>query len=104
MVWAKYPGVFNIFFSFFFYVTVRLYIIGCIKTSILQVGLTKIGSPEANIPQDIQLVGSHILAEHCIFKNTDGVVTLEPSPNALCYVNGRKVKIEEYYRFGFETD
>ena len=53
--------------------------------------MTKIGSPEANLPQDIQLVGSHILAEHCTFKNTDGVVTLEPSPDAPCYVNGRKV-------------
>ncbi|XP_023321625.1 kinesin-like protein unc-104 isoform X3 [Eurytemora carolleeae] len=57
----------------------------------LKVGTTKIGSPDANIPQDIQLVGSHILSEHCVFQNTDGVVTLKPAPEALCYVNGRKV-------------
>ena len=65
--------------------------------SLLQVGVTKIGSPEANIPQDIQLVGSHILAEHCTFKNTDGIITFEPAPNANCYVNGRKVFF--FYRF-----
>ena len=37
-----------------------------------QVGITRIGSPEANIPQDIQLVGSHIINEHCVFENNDG--------------------------------
>ena len=63
----------------------------CFTFSLFQVGVTKIGSPEANIPQDIQLVGSHILAEHCTFKNTDGIITFEPAPNANCYVNGRKV-------------
>ena len=38
----------------------------------VQVGITRIGSPEANIPQDIQLVGSHIINEHCVFENNDG--------------------------------
>ena len=37
-----------------------------------QVGTTRIGSPEANLPQDIQLVGSHIVNEHCVFENNDG--------------------------------
>jgi hypothetical protein len=55
------------------------------------VGVTKIGSPEANIPQDIQLVGAHIASEHCVFQNMEGVVSLTPQPGALCYVNGRKV-------------
>merc|ERR1740128_677307 len=57
----------------------------------IKLGTTKVGSPEANNPQDIQLVGSHIVAEHCQFLNRDGVVTLNPAPDALCYVNGRKV-------------
>ena len=76
-----------------------------------QVGTTRIGSPEANIPQDIQLVGSHIINEHCVFENNDGEATcnerkisntfnhyiagevkLLPCPEALCYVNGRKVR------------
>ena len=30
------------------------------------------GSPEANIPQDIQLVGAHIASDHCVFENIDG--------------------------------
>ncbi|KAK9506627.1 hypothetical protein O3M35_008523 [Rhynocoris fuscipes] len=55
-------------------------------------GLTRVGSGgEANVPQDIQLNGSHILGEHCIFENKDGVVTLKSLPGADCYVNGRQV-------------
>jgi len=57
----------------------------------LKVGTTRIGSPEANLPQDIQLVGSHIVNEHCVFENNEGVVKLIPCTDALCYVNGRKV-------------
>ena len=54
-------------------------------------GTTRIGSPEANLAQDIQLVGSHIMSEHCVFENAEGIVTLKPAAGALCYVNGRKV-------------
>ncbi|KAL0275192.1 UNVERIFIED_CONTAM: hypothetical protein PYX00_003130 [Menopon gallinae] len=54
-------------------------------------GTTRVGSAEANIPQDIQLIGSHILSEHCIFENKDSIITLIPKPGALCYVNGREV-------------
>ncbi|KAJ8959613.1 hypothetical protein NQ318_021799 [Aromia moschata] len=54
-------------------------------------GLTKIGSAEANIPQDIQLSGSHIKSEHCVFENKDNRVTLVPLNGALIYVNGREV-------------
>ncbi|XP_068914980.1 kinesin-like protein unc-104 isoform X8 [Tenebrio molitor] len=54
-------------------------------------GITRVGSAEANIPQDIQLVGSHIKSEHCIFENKDGKVTLIPSTGALIYVNGREI-------------
>ena len=32
-------------------------------------GITRVGSAEANIPQDIQLIGQHIYNEHCIFEN-----------------------------------
>jgi hypothetical protein len=56
-------------------------------------GITRVGSAEANIPQDIQLVGSHIKSEHCIFENKDGKVTLIPSTGALIYVNGREVSV-----------
>lgn len=54
-------------------------------------GLTRVGSGEANVPQDIQLIGSHIMGEHCIFENKDGLVTLKPFPGAETYVNGRQV-------------
>ena len=55
-------------------------------------GVTRIGSPEANLPQDVQLVGSHILPEHCIFENSEGIVKLIPLNGAICFVNGRKVE------------
>ncbi|PNF23864.1 hypothetical protein B7P43_G13714 [Cryptotermes secundus] len=55
-------------------------------------GFTRVGSAEANIPQDIQLSGSHILSEHCVFENHEGVITMTPQEGALCYVNGREVK------------
>ncbi|XP_072393950.1 kinesin-like protein unc-104 isoform X2 [Diabrotica undecimpunctata] len=54
-------------------------------------GLTRIGSDQANIPQDIQLCGSHIKPEHCVFENKDNRVTLVPLNGALIYVNGREV-------------
>ena len=54
-------------------------------------GITRVGSTEANIPQDIQLCGPYILNEHCLFENCGGVVTLAPAPGALCYVNGRAI-------------
>ncbi|XP_020283811.1 kinesin-like protein unc-104 isoform X4 [Pseudomyrmex gracilis] len=54
-------------------------------------GFTRIGSAEANIPQDVQLCGPHILSEHCVFENRDGIITLIPKKGALIYVNGREV-------------
>lgn len=54
-------------------------------------GMTRLGTSEANLPQDIQLSGSHILKEHCIFENRNGVVTLIPAKDATVYCNGRKV-------------
>ncbi|KAK0166439.1 hypothetical protein PV328_004859 [Microctonus aethiopoides] len=54
-------------------------------------GFTRIGSAEANIPQDIQLCGPYILSEHCVFENYEGVITLIPKSGALIYVNGREV-------------
>lgn len=54
-------------------------------------GLTRLGTAEANLPQDIQLCGSHIMKEHCIFENCSGVVTIAPNKNAIIYINGRKI-------------
>lgn len=54
-------------------------------------GITRLGTSEANLPQDIQLSGSHILKEHCTFENRDGIVKLIPHKDALVYYNGRKL-------------
>ncbi len=54
-------------------------------------GITRLGTSESNLPQDIQLSGSYILKEHCTFENRSGVVTLIPHKDALVYCNGRKL-------------
>lgn len=54
-------------------------------------GITRLGTSESNLPQDIQLCGSHILKEHCTFENRSGVVTLVPHKDALVYLNGRQL-------------
>ncbi|XP_066994575.1 kinesin-like protein unc-104 [Anabrus simplex] len=63
-------------------------------------GCTRVGSAEANIPQDIQLSGSHILSEHCVFENSDGVITMTPKEGALCYINGREVTSQTVLKTG----
>lgn len=60
---------------------------------LFQDGITRVGSAEANIPQDVQLSGNHIKSEHCIFENKDGKITLVPHTGALIYVNGREVSL-----------
>lgn len=60
-------------------------------------GLTRIGSEEANCPQDVQLSGSHIKPEHCIFENKDRKITLIPLNGALIYVNGREVSFMYFF-------
>lgn len=54
-------------------------------------GITRLGTHEANVAQDIQLSGSYILKEHCTFENRNGSVNLFPHKDALIYVNGRMV-------------
>lgn len=54
-------------------------------------GFTRVGSSDAQVPQDIQLHGSNIINEHCIFENRDTRVTLIPCADANCYVNGLRI-------------
>ncbi|XP_073844318.1 kinesin family member unc-104 isoform X7 [Musca autumnalis] len=63
-------------------------------------GITRLGTHEANVPQDIQLCGSHILKEHCTFENRNNVVTLIPHKDALVYLNGRQLVEPEVLRTG----
>jgi kinesin family protein 1 len=52
-----------------------------------------VGRPDAAVPQDIVLIGTHILSEHCTLSNTSNeLVELTPCPNSLCYVNGKNVE------------
>lgn len=63
-------------------------------------GITRIGRHEANIPQDIQLNGIHILNEHCLFENRDGIVNFIPCESAMCYVNGRAITESIFLKTG----
>lgn len=58
----------------------------------LKDGLTRVGRSDAEVPQDIQLNGTHILSQHCIFENRQSRVSLMPINGANCYVNGMKVE------------
>lgn len=63
-------------------------------------GITRLGTAEANLPQDIQLSGNHILKEHCIFENRNGVVTLISAKDAMVYINGRCITEPEVLSTG----
>lgn len=58
----------------------------------LKDGMTRVGRSNAEVPQDIQLNGTHILSQHCIFENRQSRVSIIPINNANCYVNGMKVE------------
>ena len=58
----------------------------------LKDGLTRVGRSDAELPQDIQLNGTHILSQHCIFENRQSRVSVIPINGANCYVNGMKVE------------
>ncbi|XP_030842583.1 kinesin-like protein KIF1A isoform X12 [Strongylocentrotus purpuratus] len=57
----------------------------------LKPGITRVGLSDANVTQDIQLSGSYINEEHCIFENKDSQVTLKPFDGRMCYINGSKI-------------
>lgn len=63
-------------------------------------GVTKLGTSEAEAPQDIQLSGSHINQEHCIFQNDNGIVSIIPKQDSLIYINGRKITEPEVLSTG----
>lgn len=54
-------------------------------------GITRVGRSDASVPQDIQLQGSNILSQHCVFENKDNQVKLLPLNKSNCYVNGIKI-------------
>lgn len=52
---------------------------------------TQVGNLASEKPADIRLSGSSILAEHCHFECTDGIVTIHSRPNSTTMVNGQRV-------------
>ena len=60
----------------------------------LKEGETRVGRADAKIAQDIILLGTHIMSEHCVIENiSNEIVILKPiSSNSLCYVNGKKIE------------
>lgn len=66
----------------------------------LKPGFVRIGRAEAEVPQDIQLDGTNILKEHCIFENRENKVTLIPCKGAQCYVNGMLITEPTLLRTG----
>ncbi len=59
----------------------------------LKEGETRIGRGDSSIVQDIILLGTHIMSEHCVIENLlNETVILKPISNSsLCYVNGKKI-------------
>ncbi|XP_072119942.1 stAR-related lipid transfer protein 9-like isoform X3 [Mobula birostris] len=53
----------------------------------LREGITKIGRINAEVEQDIVLQGPWVEKEHCIIRNDNGVVILEPIGGSQCIVN-----------------
>lgn len=60
----------------------------------LKEGETRVGRGDATIAQDIILLGTHIMSEHCVIENiSNETVILKPiSGSSLCYVNGKKIE------------
>lgn len=58
----------------------------------LKPGKTVVGNVDSpSSSAHIRLSGSKILAEHCTFENTDGVVTLHAGVDSMTMVNGKRV-------------
>ncbi|XP_063339967.1 pleckstrin homology-like domain family B member 2 isoform X2 [Pelmatolapia mariae] len=58
----------------------------------LKEGVTRIGTEDAPIPQDITIQGPGIEAEHCLIISEGGVVTLDPCGH-LCSLDGVQVTV-----------
>nr|XP_034337468.1 kinesin-like protein unc-104 isoform X9 [Crassostrea gigas] len=63
-------------------------------------GTTRVGLKDAAKNNDIQLSGSNIFEEHCLFHNSEGKVTLLPIENAVVYVNGKQITEETEMKTG----
>ena len=79
---------------------------------IAMLDICRVGQSNTNVPQDIQLSGTCIQVEHCMFENKDGTIKLIPFDGSTCYVNGKQIseahtlktgKMEKGMKFHFIT-
>eukprot|EP00899_Mesostigma_viride_P015380 jgi/Mesvir1/23843/Mv10646-RA.2 len=54
-------------------------------------GTTRVGTGQADPPNDIQLQGLSIKAHHCTLVNEGGKVTIEPGADAKVFVDGNRI-------------
>lgn len=69
----------------------------------LKPGNTTVGNDELATTAEIRLKGSKILQEHCVFENSDGVVTVIPNDNAAVMVNGTKIDSAKRLHSGYRV-
>ncbi len=58
-------------------------------------GHTLVGNLESGADVHIKLSGTKILANHCTFDHTDGVVTVTAMPDSMTMVNGKRLAPQE---------
>lgn len=76
------------FFSLYQQLFILFFFTICIVIFILFFkGITRIGTPDAKIAQDIIVQGTGVENEHCFIENTTGVITLYPLAK-MCAVDG----------------
>ncbi|XP_050341543.1 kinesin-like protein Klp98A [Bactrocera neohumeralis] len=57
----------------------------------LKEGETLIGTDDSETPQDIELIGDGICAQHCRIVLQEGIVILHPYPGAQCWLNAHLI-------------
>lgn len=69
----------------------------------LKPGQTTVGNDEMTNIAEIRLKGSKILQEHCVFENTEGVVSVIPNDDAAVMVNGLRIDKPKRLHSGYRV-
>lgn len=67
---------------------------------VVKTGVSKVGRRRAGSKADIQLIGALIADEHCLLKNSGGVVTITSVAEAQTYINGDLITSERTLHHG----
>ena len=54
--------------------------------------VTRVGTSDSSVLQDIQLTGSGIQDQHCVLSIEEDQLFLQPLEGAKCFINGKEVK------------